>query len=99
MNWYWGGSMAAVGGTLVVWAVARRRTAPQGWTWAVFAVGAGILANCRPYEGLALTAISLAALGWWHRRALGPVLRAGALPCLSIGVVVGGVTALYNYRV
>jgi hypothetical protein len=99
MNSYWGGSMAALGGTLVLGAVARLRREPRGWTWAVFAVGVGILANCRPYEGLALTVISLGVVGWWHRAGLGAVLRSAVVPCLVVGVAVAALTGLYNYRV
>ena len=57
---YWGGGVAALGGALVVGAAGRlrdRREAPDvhpGLQGIVLGVGLAILANSRPYEGLAM---------------------------------------------
>ena len=47
---YWGGSVAAVGGALVLGGWARRA---RGWNGIAFGVGLGVLLLTRPYEGAA----------------------------------------------
>ncbi len=57
---YWGGGLAELGGALVIGAAARR----NGW---VLAAGLAVLANSRPYEGLALAVAAMVVLvgpGW-----------------------------------
>ena len=61
---YWGGSLAMMGGALVVGAWIRLldkpRVAPAVW----LGLGAAILANTRPFEGLMIVLPVLAVLGW-----------------------------------
>lgn len=62
INSFWGGAVAAIGGCLVLGAMARlrhRRNVVRNALW--FAVGLAILANTRPFEGFIF---SLVPLGW-----------------------------------
>src|SRR5277367_6402638 len=51
---YWGGTCAAIGGALVIGALPRLIRAQRSGVVIAFAAGLAILANTRPYEGLAL---------------------------------------------
>ena len=53
MNSYWGGSVPALGGALVFGSLPRMMRKPSVVNSVVMAVGVVILANGRPYEGLA----------------------------------------------
>lgn len=85
---YWGGAVAALGGTLAIGAVRVR----AGF---IFGLGLAILANSRPFEGLIL-AIGLAALVIW-KRGVGEhrfFLQAGVV-LLPVALLM----AIYNYRI
>jgi hypothetical protein len=56
---YWGGAVPAMGGALVIGAVARVRKRPTLGNGLVFGTGALILLYSRPYEGFALCAAAL----------------------------------------
>jgi hypothetical protein len=93
---YWGGSVAAVGGALVLGAwgrIAHGRASRNGW-WAAVAlgVGCGVLAMSRPYEGAAL---AVAAFGWL---ALTRSWR-GLLIALAAAMPLLGWLGYYNHRV
>jgi hypothetical protein len=65
-NSYWGGSVIALGGALVLGALprllSRQRWRDAGW----FGVGCCLLASTRPYEGLVLVLpAAIALLAWW----------------------------------
>lgn len=100
---YWGGALACVGGALVLGA-ARRITddpRPAGALW--LGSGLAILANTRPFEGLALSLPVAAILSVWalrqRRFPLGLLLRRCGAPLLLVLALTGGAMAYYNHRV
>jgi hypothetical protein len=56
VNSYWGGAAAAIGGSLALGALPRILRNPRMGLGVWMGLGISILANSRPYEGLALTA-------------------------------------------
>jgi hypothetical protein len=102
MNSYWGGAVAAMGGALVLGAFPRllRRWRIRDAT--MLGLGAAILANSRPFEGL-IFCLPIAArltIHLWKGR---PELWTKAVPnflvplCL-LGLVCGAFMAYYNWR-
>ena len=72
MNSYWGGSVAAAGGALVLGALPRMMRTPD-WRLAL-AMGSGlaILANSRPVEGAFFGLAAAVVLFWWMLGKRGP---------------------------
>ena len=104
MNSYWGGAVAATGGCLVLGALPRLARSGGVAPAILGSLGLVLLANSRPYEGLALSAAATAALILWRRRTRS---RRSFVPVVSRQVlipffVVCGTAALamgyYNYR-
>jgi hypothetical protein len=105
MNSYWGGAVPAIGGALVLGALARvcrRRQFGYAATWAV---GLAILMHSRPYDGVVIGLATAAILPWWLRRGETqstprptPWLRI-VLPVAAILGASFGVLAYNNYRV
>jgi hypothetical protein len=85
---YWGGALAALGGTLVLGAWLRLRGKAYLRYGVLFAAGALTLANTRPYEGGVLCVSVGAALGWQFLRGARRERRADllrvALPVICI---------------
>jgi hypothetical protein len=78
-NSYWGGAVAAIGGSLVMGALGRmlRKLRVGDAIW--MAIGAAILANSRPYEGLPVCLVAAAILLFRVTAWRGFLLR-GVLP-------------------
>jgi hypothetical protein len=106
MNSYWGGAVAAIGGSLVLGALPRiwRRTQPKHLI--TFALGLAILMHSRPWEGAVLGAAVLGVLACMSR--VTPALRTpdflkrclrSAIPASAILVVSLGVVAFLDLRI
>jgi hypothetical protein len=102
-NSYFGGAPAAIGGALVLGALPRIMRKQQVRDAVLMAIGLGILANSRPYEGLLLSVpVAGVLLGWMLRRGAPPaavLVRRVALPLLLLLSLLGAGTAYYFWRV
>ncbi len=101
-SYHTAGSIAALGGALVLGAVPRLRKHPQLRYAMLLALGAGLLAISRPYEGLLLCLPVAAALGHWlwarkNRPPAGALLRLSAAPVALI-FTLGAWMGYYDYR-
>ncbi|RJR41957.1 MAG: hypothetical protein C4567_08355 [Deltaproteobacteria bacterium] len=100
---YWGGAVAALGGALVFGALPRiiKNQKPRDALW--LALGLAILANSRPFEGLAASIPALAVLGIWLLRTRRVTwrnrFRRVVLPSALVLTLAVSWMGLYNYRV
>jgi hypothetical protein len=96
MNSYLGGAVPALGGALVLGAVRRLRSRPSVGESALLGIGAVLLMNTRPFEGLVLTGAALVylALGAPHGRWMQIAAPAGLILCAGLAF-----TGYYNWRV
>src|ERR1700674_2373261 len=103
MNSYWGGSVPALGGALVFGALPRLMRKPNAANSIVMAIGLAILANSRPYEGLALSLpIAVVLLFRMIGKNRPPFAISYRRIVLPIGIVLIATfifTAYYNHRV
>ncbi len=102
-NSYWGGTLSALGGCLVLGAMRRLvRRATPGDAFAG-ALGVAILSNSRPFEGMCLTVAASVTFVCWMRvehRSWKPFLRAKILiPAGAILAAAALWTGYYNFRV
>lgn len=74
-NSYWGGAAGAIGGALVLGALPRIRSFQRARDAVIMAVGLGLLANSRPYEGVVFSLPIAVALFAWIFKNCGPDLR------------------------
>jgi hypothetical protein len=98
MNSYWGGAIPAIGGALVLGAVARivfRRQFAHGATWAL---GLGILLNSRPYDG-ALLAMLSAAVIVWKLEPFSVLVTRVARPAAAVLIPIAAFMLYFNARV
>lgn len=102
-NSYWGGSVAAIGGCLVLGALPRIIRKQRRRDVLVMALGMGMLANTRPYEGFVLSLTALAALFWLvlqkRNRPTLIKLVATAVPGLVLLGLIGIGMGYYFWRV
>jgi hypothetical protein len=95
MNSYWGGAVPAIGGALLLGAVPRimfQRKFAHAATWAA---GLAILLNSRPYEGVALGALTGAVILW----KCGPTSTRLLVPSAAVLVPVVAFMLYFNARV
>ncbi len=102
MNSYWGGSLAAIGGALVLGSFPRlpaslRRKSPG--IALLMALGVAILLNTRPYEGMMLAVPLLIATAWRILRRNGRFSLRVLLPAAALLVATAGSMAYYFWRV
>ncbi len=111
-NGYWGGTLAATGGALVLGALPRIMRHQRVGDAILLAVGVAMLANTRPYEGLILSLVVAARLVWWvaESRSVkstpspkqlppGLLITRVALPMLLVLGLAGAATSYYFWRV
>jgi len=100
---YWGGSVAAMGAALVLGAVPRIVHGRRGRDSAIMGVGAALLANSRPFEGLLFCFPVAAVLIVWLASLRGRALTLSLPRAVGPFVCVMALTALfmgyYNWRV
>lgn len=102
-NSYWGGAVAAAGGALVIGALPRILRSPKPSDAILMGLGAGILANSRPFEGFIFCLPVLTALSVWFFRdkncSLARRMRRLVLPLGAVAVSFGLFMAYYNWRI
>jgi len=83
---YWGGALAFAGGAMLVGSTRRLWDHPAPWLGFALACGLAVLALTRPYEGLALSAPLVLALGWrvWSSRDRRPYFHAAVPAALTL---------------
>ncbi len=104
VNSYWGGAVAAIGGALVLGALARLFKHGRVLDAILLGVGIAILANSRPYEGLVFCVpAAFLFLRWVWRRAKGetkhgiPWTRVIA-PLCAVLILTVAFMGYYNWR-
>jgi hypothetical protein len=106
-NGYWGGTLAATGGALVLGALPRIMRHQPVRDAILMAIGVAMLANTRPYEGLMLSLVVAARLFWWvvqskpprNQLPTGLLIGRIALPMLLVLALAGAATSYYFWRV
>jgi hypothetical protein len=102
-NSYWGGAVAAIGGALVLGSLPRIIQHRRAAHALLMALGLGILANSRPYEGLILSLTVGIVFFIWLLKQLGEGLRACveriAVPIVLVLAIFAGGMGYYFWRV
>jgi hypothetical protein len=97
-----GGSIAALGGALVLGALPRFMKKARFRDALLMAVGVVLLGTCRPYDGMLLCLPVICLLTWWmlfgkNRPTAAVLLRRTALP-LALIVAAAAWLGYYDYR-
>ena len=100
INSYWGGSVAAIGGAILLGALPRLRDEFRMRTALLFGIGLLVLAFSRPLEGFAVSvAPVLAAIVYlWKDEATWSNRLKKALPAVALLLLGFGFTLYYNWR-
>src|SRR5229473_1843976 len=104
MNSYWGGATAAIGGALVLGALARILKHAKIRDALLLGLGVAILANSRPYEGFLCCVPAAAWFFWWliGKTKSRPPLRARLqnvlAPLALVLVLTTAFMGYYNWR-
>jgi hypothetical protein len=101
-NSYWGGALGAIGGALVLGALPRIKRTQRIRDALVMAIGLGILANSRPYEGFIFSLPVAVALLWWVFSKRAPAFRISfnrvlAPLCIALAIIATA-TCYYFWR-
>lgn len=103
INSYWGGAVAAIGGALVVGALPRILRFHRARDAVILGLGASVLANSRPFEGLIFCLPVFAVLVVWLFRRSSPSWRVSVaqvvLPFCAVMLLCGLFMGYYNWRV
>ena len=97
MDGYWGGTFAAIGGVLLLGAFARVQKMKSPFrNSALMALGIGMLANSRPYEGIALCIpVGVRLAGWLFENDPGQKLLRSIVPMALCLAVMGASMGIY----
>jgi hypothetical protein len=102
INSYWGGAVAALGGALVFGALPRIIRSGRTRDALILGLGAAILANSRPLEGLIFCLPVLISVGVWvarrQRRSWQTAFRRIVLPLCGAMVLCICFMGYYNFR-
>jgi hypothetical protein len=103
MNSYWGGSVAALGGALVLGALPRIKRYRRLRDVVLMGLGFALVVNSRPYEGLFFGIPVIAALLVWMRSGNPPPLRISlsriVLPLTALILITAAAMGYYFWRV
>jgi hypothetical protein len=103
LHTYWGGTVAATGAALTYGSVRRITRSPSAVNAVLFALGLGILALSRPFEGGLVAIPALVVAGRWLlsdvRTTLSWRLRRVVAPFALVMASLGAFTLFHNWRV
>jgi hypothetical protein len=104
MNSYWGGATAAIGGALVLGALARIAKGAKIQDAILLGLGVAILANSRPYEGFLICIPAALWFAWWlagktkSKESPALRLRRVLLPLAAVLLLTAAFMGYYNWR-
>jgi hypothetical protein len=104
VNSYWGGAAATIGGALVLGGLGRLRRGARARDAILLGLGAAILANSRPYEGLFFCVPAALWFLYWlagkirSKDALRPRFRNALIPIVCVLLFTFAFMGYYNWR-